>query len=214
MQLIYGTGNEAKLASMRRVLEGLPFEVVGLYEAAKQQGLEVPCVEETGQTPLENAVQKAEAYYQLFGCPVFSCDSGLYLWNHDTGEMLPPEEQPGIHVRGRGERRLSDEELLEHYTGLVQKYGLIRARYKNAICLIWSEKQRWESMDETLWGAPFLFTHKPHPRRVEGFPLDSISLEMTTRKYYYDLGDNSQDEVAADKGWRGFFERLLKNVEI
>ena len=45
--------------------------------------------------------------------PVFSCDSGLYLWNHETGEMLPDEEQPGIHVRGRGEIRLSDDELIE-----------------------------------------------------------------------------------------------------
>lgn len=85
MKLLYGTGNHAKLESMRRRLKGLDLEILGLGDMEK----EAPEVEENGKTPLENARQKALAYYEAFGIPVFSCDSGLYF------EGVPDEDQPG-----------------------------------------------------------------------------------------------------------------------
>lgn len=210
LRFIYGTGNAAKLQSMQRTLEGLPVELVGLSQAAAERRLNLPEIDETGSNPLENARIKAEVYYEVFREPVFSCDSGLYLWNYETGEMFPHKLQPGIHIRGRGERRFSDDELIAYYTGLVREYGPILARYKNGISLILDKEHRWESMDEPLWGEAFLLTDKPHEKRVEGFPLDSISLEISTGKYYYDLEGNFQDEVAANKGFRQFFEQIAK----
>lgn len=168
MELIYGTGNPAKLRFMRRALKGLPLEIISLPEAAKRKNIELPEIEETGSSLLENARLKAEAYFELFQQPVFSCDSGLYLWNYETGEMLPDELQPGIHVRGRGAKRLTDEELIERYTGLARKYGCILARYKNGICLKAGRNDVYESMDENLWGKAFLLTDIPHKKRVPG----------------------------------------------
>ncbi len=204
MEIIYGTGNRAKIAYMKRALAGLPVEIIG-----SDQSMDV---DENGSSPLENARQKAESYYRFYRHPVFSCDSGLYLWNHVTGAPLPDEEQPGVHVRGRGVKRLSDAELLSHYIGLVRKYGQIRARYLNAICLIWNEKIRAESMDESLGGEPFLLTDIPHAKRVEGFPLDSISLDLRTGKYYFDMENDAQDRLASDeqRGFREFFRQFLK----
>ena len=210
MELIYGTGNDAKLAYMRRTLSDLPLQITGLLDAAKIRGIELPEVEENGNTPLENARQKAEAYFALFHSPVFSCDSGLYLYDHLTGELLPEEVQPGIHVRGRGEKRLSDEELLTHYVGLVKKYGRIRARYQNAICLIFNEEIRQESMEENLWGEPFLLTDVPHTKKVPGFPLDGISIDIKTGRYFYDLENNSQDEIVSNSGFFLFFCHFLE----
>lgn len=210
LRLIYGTGNEAKFCSMQRTLEGLPIELARLQQAAAIKGIALPEIAETGFNPLENARIKAEIYYELFEQPVFSCDSGLYLWNYGTGEMLSEKLQPGIHVRGRGGRRLSDDELVEHYTGLVREHGPILARYKNGISLILDREHRWESMEESLWGEAFLFTDKPHQKRIKGFPLDSISLEISSGKYYYDLEDNYQDQVAAEKGFRQFFKKVVK----
>lgn len=210
MELIYGTGNDAKLAYMRRTLSDLPLQITGLLDAAKIRGIELPEVEENGNTPLENARQKAEAYFALFHSPVFSCDSGLYLYDHLTGELLPEEVQPGIHVRGRGEKRLSDEELLTHYVGLVKKYGRIRARYQNAICLIINEEIRQESMEENLWGEPFLLTDVPHTKKVPGFPLDGISIDIKTGRYFYDLENNSQDEIVSNSGFSLFFCHFLE----
>ena len=210
MELIYGTGNDAKLAYMRRTLSDLPLQITGLLDAAKIRGIELPEVEENGNTPLENARQKAEAYFALFHSPVFSCDSGLYLYDHLTGELLPEEVQPGIHVRGRGEKRLSDEELLTHYVGLVKKYGRIRARYQNAICLIFNEEIRQESMEENLWGEPFLLTDVPHTKKVPGFPLDGISIDIKTGRYFYDLENKSQDEIVSNSGFSLFFCHFLE----
>lgn len=214
MEIIYGTGNQAKIAYMKRALEGLPLHITGLAQAAAAKGVSLPQVEETGMTPLENARLKAECYFKLFGTPVFSCDSGLYLWNHETGKALPREEQPGVCVRGRGEVRLGDEELLSHYIGLVRKYGQIRARYKNGICLIWSEEIREESMEEALWGEDFLLTDIPHSRRVEGFPLDSISIDKKCKKYFYDMEENQQDDLVSQCGFRRFFQSFLKKYDL
>lgn len=210
LRFIYGTGNEAKFRSMQRTLDGLPIELTGLWQAADRKGIDLPEVAETGSSPLENARIKSEIYYELFGKPVFSCDSGLYLWNSVTGEMLPEKLQPGIHVRGRGSHRLEDDELITYYTGLVREFGPILARYKNGISLILDEEHRWESMEESLWGEAFLFTDKPHQKRIKGFPLDSISLEISSGKYYYDLEDNLQDQIAAEKGFRHFFQQIVK----
>ncbi len=210
MEIIYGTGNSAKIAYMARALQGLPFEITGVKQAAALRNLVLPEIEETGTTPLENARQKAESYYSLFKSPVFSCDSGLYLWEHTSGEPLPEEEQPGVCVRGR-EGRYTDDELLSHYITLVRKYGQIRARYKNAICLIWDDKLRAESMEEDLWGNPFLFTDKPHPKRVEGFPLDSISLDLKTGQYFYDQEGSAQDDLVSEHGFARFFREFLGN---
>ena len=209
MRLIYGTGNQAKISYMKRNLQELPIEIIGLREAAEEAGVELPEIDENGETPIENARIKAECYYKLFKQPVFSCDSGLYLWNHQTGEMLPEEEQPGIHVRGRGESPLTDEELIEKMISLVKKYGPVRARYKNAVCLILNENIRKEAETQDLWGEPFLFVERPHTRRVPGFPLDSISVEIESGRYFYDMEDGKQDVVAADTGFKKFFEDAL-----
>lgn len=214
MEIIFGTGNDAKIAYMERALRDFPFRITGLRQAAQERGILLPQVEETGLSVLENARLKAESYFAVFERPVFSCDSGIYLWNQNTGLPLPSEEQPGLYVRGRRAKRIGDEELLEYHIHLVKKYGSIRARYQNAICLIWDRETRAESMEESLWGEPFLLTDLPHAKRVEGFPLDSISLEYKTQKYFYDLGENSQDRLVSHDGFASFFRDFLQRNRV
>lgn len=209
LEIIYGTGNSAKISYMEETLKNLPVKIVGLHQAAEKEGIILPDIKETGENPLENARLKAEGYFHMFGKPVFSCDSGIYLWNYTTKEPLPDEEQPGIHIRGNGERRLGDEELLAYYIGLVKKYGQVCGRFKNGICFIWNGQQRKESMSESMWGEPFLLTDKPHEKRVEGFPVDRISLDISTGKYLYDLEKDSEGEEAQNRGFENFFRQCL-----
>lgn len=103
MKLLYGTGNAAKLESMKLRLEKLDIELLGLQDFAAE-GKIIPKVPEDGNTPLENARQKAIAYYEAFRMPVFSCDSGLYF------DDVPDEVQPGVHVRNINGKCLSDVE--------------------------------------------------------------------------------------------------------
>lgn len=200
MKILYGTGNPAKLEAMRRRLEGLNIEIIGL----KDIDMEIPEIEEDGTTPLENARKKALGYYQAFQIPVFSCDSGLYI------ENIPEEEQPGVHVRTIKGKYLTDDEMLEHYTNLAVKYGDLKARYRNAICLVLDEKHIYEAMEESMASEPFFITSKPHSSiRKEGFPLDSISIDIKTGKYFYDLEGNELDQVAVEDGFLEFFRQHL-----
>ena len=138
-------------------------------EDLKKEGYTVPSVSETGNAPLENARQKAMAYYQAFKMPVFSCDSGLYF------DEVPDEIQPGVHVRNVNGRCLSDDEMIAYYTGLAKQYGNLTAYYKNAICLVLDETQIFETMDPSIASEPFILTDTPHSAiRKAGFPLDCI----------------------------------------
>ncbi len=201
MQIIYGTGNPAKLSAMKRRLESLDIEIIGL----KELGKEIPDVPEDGGTPLENARQKATAYYQAFHMPVFSCDSGLYFDN------VPEEEQPGVHVRNVGGKCLTDEEMLAHYAAMAAKYGGLTARYKNAICLVMDSGRVYEGMVESMESEKFIITSTPHKDgiRKKGFPLDCLSVDIKTGKYYYDLPDEELDQVAVEDGFLKFFRRVL-----
>jgi 8-oxo-dGTP diphosphatase len=197
MKLLYGTGNPAKLESMRRRLAGMDFEIMGLKDMEK----EAPQVPEDGGTPLENARQKALAYHTFYGIPVFSCDSGLYF------EGLPQALQPGVHVRTVNGRCLTDQEMLEYYSYLARKYGNLKARYQNAICLVADMEHIYESMDESLASDFFLITAVPHSRiQHKGFPLDSLSVDMKTGKYFYDLEEGKIDQVAVEDGFLDFFK--------
>lgn len=196
--ILYGTGNPAKLEAMRRRLEGLNIEIIGLRDV---EG-EIPQVVEDGSTPLENARKKALEYYKAFHMPVFSCDSGLYIDN------IPEAEQPGVHVRTVNGKYLSDDEMIEYYTGLARKYGDLTARYRNAICLVMDEENIYEAMEENMASEKFIITSKPHSTiRKEGFPLDSISLDIATGKYFYDLDENQIDLVAVEDGFLEFFKK-------
>ena len=52
MKILYGTGNPAKLDSMRRRLEEFDLEIIGL----KELDLPIPEVVEDGSTPLETSL--------------------------------------------------------------------------------------------------------------------------------------------------------------
>lgn len=199
MKLLYGTGNQGKLGTMKRALKGLDIEIISLRDLNRI----IPAVAETGTTPLENARIKAKAYYEAFGMPVFSCDSGLYF------EGIPEEYQPGIYVRRVGGKDLNDEEMIEYYSGLARRFGKLKARYKNAICLIPDREHIYESMADNLSGEAFYITETPHSRREEGFPLDCLSVHIESGLYYYDLENTNPDKLALDIGCYNFFQRIL-----
>ena len=133
--LLFGTGNASKLDTMRKSLDGLGIEVLGLRDMDKH----APEVVESGKSPLENAQIKALAYYRFYGIPVFSLDSGLFF------EDVPDELQPGVHVRNVEGKHLSDDEMIEYYSSLARRFGgRLTARYKNALCLVMSDDEVYQ----------------------------------------------------------------------
>lgn len=199
MQLLFATSNPAKYTAMRDALRPLGISLLSLKDMRQ-----VPVAPEEGNTPLENARQKAYFYYEQYEIPLFSCDSGLYL------EGLPPQLQPGLHVRSPQGVYLDDQGMLDYYGGLAARYGDITARYRNAICLILDREHISESMDDSLASKCFLLTAKPHVIRRPGFPLDSISRELETGEYYYDINAHDADDLV---GYEGFVEFFRANIK-
>ena len=207
MKILFGTGNRAKLSVLKPKLEMLGVELIGLQDL-QAEGKAIPKVIEDGSTPLENARQKAMAYYEAFQMPVFSCDSGLYFDN------VPSELQPGVHVRTVNGKYLSDSEMVEHYAGLVHRFGMLQAKYKNAICFVWDRDHVFEAMDDTLESEAFLITDQPHSAiRKQGFPIDSMSLECNTKRYYYDLPEVELERLAVTEGILAFFQQVFTSLE-
>ena len=199
MKILYGTTNKAKLQVMKNVVEALDIELIGLGEVDS----ELPSIIENGRTPLENAEIKARAYYEAFHMPVFSCDSGLYF------DELQDDEQPGLHVRRINGKELTDDEMIQYYGTLAEQHeGKITGRYRNAIYFILDENHHYSSMDMSIATEPFALVTKPHSKRVEGFPLDSLSIDIPTGKYYYDL-DIKEVSTSMEDGFRDFFAAIF-----
>jgi XTP/dITP diphosphohydrolase len=193
--------------SMREELRGLDIQLIGLCDIP----VAIPDVEEVGNSPLENACLKAKAYYQATGMAVFSCDSGLYI------EGLADNLQPGVNVRTVGGRRLSDDEMIDYYANLAQSLGgQAVARYHNAICLVVDNNTVYAQFDESLASNRFLLTSIPHQKRQAGFPLDSLSVEIKTGKYYYDLEDldHTENDQSKKQGFRAFFRKVLDTISV
>lgn len=202
MKILYGTKNPSKISFMKRMLEGLDIEIITLNDI----DLKVELIDESGNSPLENARIKAVAYYKSFKNPVFSCDSGLYI------EGISEGKQPGVHVRRVKGKELSDDEMIGYYSGLALKAGgEVKAKYKNAICFVLDENNIFEYDGDEIASNEFILTSVPHKKRNNGFPLDSLSKEIKSGKYYMDLCDyrNSKKERSITNGYKKFFIKSL-----
>lgn len=123
-------------------------------------------------------------------------------------EGLPEDEQPGVHVRRVNGKNLTDDGMIEYYAGLARRLGgRAPARYRNAICLVVSEHEAYESMGDEIASGRFLLADTPHPVREKGFPLNSLSVRADTGEYYNDR--KQKTALNSADGFRNFFRRAL-----
>lgn len=72
-RVVLATHNQHKVVELRRILDGLPVELVSGAD------LDLPDVAETGETFAENALLKARASAAATGLPAVADDSGLVV---------------------------------------------------------------------------------------------------------------------------------------
>ncbi|GCD10580.1 hypothetical protein Ctaglu_22030 [Clostridium tagluense] len=166
--------------------------------------MELKEAEETGKNPLSNATQKAMAYFEQIKQPIFSCDTGLYF------EGVDEKDQPGVLIKRIHGDNLTYIEMLSYYSNLATRYGgKLIAYYKNSICLVMDENNIYKYDGEDIYSEKFYIVDKPHKKYREGFPLDSLSVEMESMKYYYDLEGNKSENVGVISGFKNFFIKSL-----
>ena len=202
IEILYGTTNPAKIQSMQRRVDALGIKILSLHDVGNPQ-LEI---DESGNDPLENARIKALAYYEALQIPVFSCDSGLYF------DEVDDVRQPGLYIRRVNDKVLTDDEMVVYYGGLAAEFGgKLTARYQNAICFVKDENRIYEHMDGDTASDPFWIVPVPHEQRDDGFPIDRLSVEIESGKYYNDLP--AKEEKYIDDGFVKFFKQVLIEME-
>ena len=124
MKILIATKNRAKIKKYSTILDELEIEWITINDLEKDIN-----VEENGNTPNENAVIKAKAYYEAFKMPVLADDSGLIL------DKLPQEKQPGVFVRRHNGRELSDEEIITLYSNEIETIKKITKHLGKSVSL-------------------------------------------------------------------------------
>lgn len=186
-QILFATGNKAKVDRFKNDLLRNGIEVITLADI----DINVD-VDENGVNAIENALIKARAYHKETGMTTIAMDDNLYL------ENVPIEKQPGMYVRRVNGKRLTDDEMIEHYVRLVKKYGKggkLTAKWIYGMALIKDGKEftyTWEKED-------FYLVDSPSDKIKEGYPLNSISINKKLNKYFTDMTEEDNLLIQEDE---------------
>ena len=183
MKVLFATTNPAKVKKYANKLKERGIEVLTIKD------LEINLnVEENGKNAFENAYIKAKAYYDVTKIPTIGMDNNLFI------EELPEEKQPGTHVRRVNGKVLTDDEMIEYYTGLTKEYnGKLNAKWVYGVVLYNGKEKK-----EYTWSKEnFYFIDKACEKRTPGYPLNSISIVPKYNKYLIEL--NEQEKIEYNK---------------
>ena len=186
-KVLFATGNETKAQRFSKGLKEKGIEVITLKDM--NENIEI---EENGKDAIENAILKARAYSKILNIPVFAMDDNLYI------EGIPEEKQPGMYVRRVNGKRLSDEEMIEHYSNLAKEFGIdgkLTCRWVYGIAVINHGKEStytWSKED-------FYIVDKPSNKINPGYPLNSISINKKINKYFTDITEEDKAKLKEDE---------------
>ena len=175
MKVLFATTNPAKVKNYKDKLENKGIKVLTLKDLNINLN-----VDEKGNTAIENAVIKAKAYGKESGMITIGMDTNLFL------EKVSDKEQPGTHVRRVNGKTLSDEEMIEYYSKLANKYGgKLEATWVNGVAIYNKGEVKTYSFNKNK----FYLIDKVSPIRHTGYPLDSISIIPDFNKCLTDLNE-------------------------
>lgn len=157
-RLVLASGNAGKLREFNELLAPLGYDVMA------QSAFDVPEVEETGLTFIENALLKAREACRISGLPSLSDDSGL--------EVDALNGQPGIYsARFAGEPKSDDRnnrQLLEQLAEVPS--GQRTARYWCVLVLMRHAEDPVPVIVQRSWEGEIL----TQPRGEGGFGYDPL----------------------------------------
>ncbi len=128
-KIFLASNNKKKMAEMQRILEPMGIKVVN----AQMMGIELPEVEETGETFEENALLKAAAGMQVTGMPAVADDSGLVVDALGGAPGVYSARFAGEH----GNDKKNNELLLEKMKNVPEEKRT--AHYVSSICCVFPD---------------------------------------------------------------------------
>lgn len=198
-KVLIATGNAGKVSLYKQLLADAGFEGVG----AKELGVSAEA-EENGATEVENAIIKANAFFEVSGgMPVLANDSGLII------DKFSEADQPKQLVRRYGGRDLTDEEMLEVYIEKLNAVGGESTGHYNVALAIVDENGKVYSRE---FKPERYFINKPSKTLQKGFPLSSLAYDKKSGKYLSEM--TSAEKIAYEEDamvkQREFIEEVLK----
>lgn len=175
-QIIFATSNATKSKRFSKGLKELGIEVLSLKDIDVKLD-----IEEDGSTAIENALLKARACYKKTKKPCMGMDDTLYM------EGVPEDMQPGLFVRRVNGKNLTDEEMIEHYTNLVKKYGINGRINCKWICGLAVINENGEETTYSWFKDDFYMTSSRSDKNNPGYPLNSISKYKKLDKYFTEV---------------------------
>lgn len=131
-KIVIATSNPHKLLEVKEILKDLPYEFVGLNEFP-----DIPEIEETGKTLLENSLLKARTVHKITGLPTMADDTGL--------EVNCLNGAPGVKsARYAGENATYQDnlnKLLKDLEGVPLAER--QAQFRTVISFINNEREHW-----------------------------------------------------------------------
>lgn len=197
MKLLYATNNNSKVYNMRRRLENIPIEII----TPKELEIKVNVIED-GKSAIENAIKKAQAYYEKTKIPTIAGDSGLFI------DGIPSDKQPGLFVRRVNGKVLSDDEMIEYYTKLIESIGgKSTGYYITGLALITEQGLFTTEISEDK----FILSSTISSNNHRGNPLDVMTIDPVLQKFYTDMTDEDFKSLGHifDKECVKFLEKNL-----
>lgn len=178
MKFIIATNNKKKLLELERILKPLGIDAI----TAREAGVELDDVEETGTTFAENAFIKADAAFKKTGLPSVADDSGLCVDALDG--------RPGIYsARYAGDNATDEEKISKLLTELAGVEDEKRtAHFACAICCILPDGSKIEVEGRCQGKIAF------EPCGDGGFGYDPVF--MYGDKSYAQLSAEEKDAVS------------------
>ncbi|MBQ4558034.1 MAG: hypothetical protein IJA61_01495 [Clostridia bacterium] len=187
-KIVFATGNATKSKRFSEGLNNYGIEVLSL----KDLGIELD-VNEDGRDAIENALIKARACYNKTKMPSMGMDDSLYL------ENVPDNAQPGLFVRRVNGKTLNDEEMINHYIGLVNKYGVngrLNCKWVYGLAVI---DANGKESTYTWCKDDFYMVNTASTIVNVGYPLNSISKYKVIDKYFTEITDKDKELIKYDE---------------
>ena len=175
-KIVFATHNEHKLDEVRTMLEPLGYKVLGAGD------LNLPDIEETGNTFKENALLKAYEAYKYTSLPVLAEDTGLCIRALDNA--------PGIYTKRYAEKNGGFPKVFEKLAECLANVTDRSAYFNCTMALVIDETQA--EVFEGIFEGEIIDT----PRGGNGFGYDPVFVPKGYDKTVAQLTDSEKNTIS------------------
>ena len=178
LKIVFATNNINKLCEVQAILKDLPYQFVGLNEFP-----DIPEIEETGKTLLENSLIKARTVHKITGLPAMADDTGL--------EVKILGGVPGVKsARYAGDNATYKDnlnKLLKDLEGVP--LGERQAQFRTVVSFVTDLKEHW--VEGIVKG-----TILNESRGESGFGYDPIFYIPELKKTFAELSMEEKNKIS------------------